>query len=371
MKIAVSSGHQASTIVAYADPGITLSAGRPFYVGVGDSLNLHCIPDTQTLASRLRAMLDVFQATLPDPLRARGFTADDRLVLSLPGVSSATDLARGKECIDEAGWPAGKGDTSLVVDDTYAGLIAGARCTHGICAFAGTGASVYLGSPSYANHQAFLPDKSFKLDGFGPMIGDHGSGFRLAMATLERMGRDLDEYGVKAITSLYEQLLKALKTDWSLIRNKGLQNGIDDLMASSGPNWRFKIADLGKVITAAAAAGDLIAIKQVTEAARAMGRTLRIGIDLFDDLDDAPIHCQGGMFRNSELYRRKVREYLNRPEEQVVLATYKPVVGALLLAAAQDWAVVQGDYIQQDILKAVESILPGDPAHALLFNVPG
>src|SRR5262249_1231202 len=159
--------------------------------------------------------------------KERGFSQEDRLVLSLPGVSSLADLELGQSCIRNAGWVVRSPDNYLVVDDTYAGLIGGALSTQGICAFAGTGASVYLGQPT--GHQRFIAGKGGKLDGFGPMIGDHGSGFRLAMATLERMGRDLDESGWGGISPLFEQLLTSLGADWAAIQKRGLQNGFDDL----------------------------------------------------------------------------------------------------------------------------------------------
>ena len=307
-------------------------------------------------------------------------------LLSLPGVSTTQDLITGEKCVLDSSWPIAKTRNYCIVDDTYAGLVAGALSTQGICAFAGTGASVYMGTP-YGKNRVFQPIKAFKLDGYGPMLGDHGSAFRLAMSTLERICREFDfpiitdppqeGRGIHGLPKLFDELVKQMKTlvhpefaEWNF-----LQNWFDALMANRSPDWRFKIADLAKIITPAADAGDSFAKAMVDDAAKGMADTLgrALTLDDFEDMHSVAIFCQGGMFRHSKWYLDRVAFWL-RDETKgwgktnpVKLSTFRHCVGALLIAVSQNWTVPNTDVVE--LISTALSSVSGD-SRRLVFNAP-
>ena len=62
----------------------------------------------------------------------------------MPGAATADEQDLVKYCLSRAGWK--KPDKYVVVDDTWAGLVAGTLSYSGTCVFAGTGASIYVNS---------------------------------------------------------------------------------------------------------------------------------------------------------------------------------------------------------------------------------
>ena len=185
MKIAVCSGHKNSVVLAYADDEpVTPRGQKLLVVAERHHLNLHCLAGSRRrveMKKRLKHILTHLKADFSQKWKRRGIRPEDRLTLCLPGISTILDHQVGEDCVRDAGWPVAEPANYCIIDDTYAGLIAaGPQSTQGICAFAGTGASVYMGTPD-GSIRNFTPDKVFKLDGFGAMLGDHGSGFRLAL----------------------------------------------------------------------------------------------------------------------------------------------------------------------------------------------
>jgi len=388
MRIAVSSGHTESVVLAYAE-GLPLSEhGTPVVIRTSpSSLNLHSIGnDEQKLSRNLDQALAKLREGFSPAFRQIPFGPDDRLVLSLPGVSTTQDLKTGEKCVLGSSWPTSGTPNYCIVDDTYAGLIAGALSTQGICAFAGTGASVYMGTP-HGNSRVFQPIKPFKLDGYGPMFGDHGSAFRLAMRTLEEICREFDfpiignppkeGRGVHGLPELFDQLVRQMKkmvrpefTEWNF-----LQNWFDALMANQTPDWRFKIADLAKVITPAAEAGDSFARTMVEDAAMGMAETLGRALELedFEDMHSVTIYCQGGMFRHSKWYLDRVAFWLHDEtngwgkKNPTKLSTFRHCVGALLVAVSQNWTVPNTDVVAA--IRTALSAVVGDSRH-LIFNAP-
>jgi N-acetylglucosamine kinase-like BadF-type ATPase len=386
LKVAVHSGHTQSVVLAYADDVPLTVSGETMIVETGPSLNIHCpinIDEAKTcevLADNLNKILNALTTQLVAPWQ-HAFTPEDRLVLALPGVSTMHDLAIGHSIARLSKWQIGDTRNYAIVDDTYAGLIAGARSTRGICAFAGTGASVYMGT-SDGEDCTYFPTKPFKFDGLGPMLGDHGSGFRLAMTALETIGRELDVCrhsdtrkegrNPHGLPILFDALIEEIEKSYPKLYEEPsfLQNWFDDLMANHNPDWRFRIARLATIVTTAAEKGDPFARGLVEEAADSMVGTLQSALDLDDfmAMRTTRIYCQGGMFRHSRIYRERVAARMKDfGNVAVELARYRPCVGALLIAASHNWSAPDNE-ITSAIESAV-SLIPDNKRH-LVYNQP-
>jgi N-acetylglucosamine kinase-like BadF-type ATPase len=158
--IGISGGHQASTTIAIRD-------GTVVGCATGEGLNLHTVQPLK-LASRLGALLENLADRVGiKPMALRDETA--KLVLALPGAEISYGQELAGTCLLLIEWR----DRSkfFIADDTWAGLIGGLQ-RRGICAFAGTGAAVYVGQGE------FVEDPNRKIDGWGHILGDYGSGYQ-------------------------------------------------------------------------------------------------------------------------------------------------------------------------------------------------
>lgn len=350
MWIAIASGHADTLVLVYASKERIVSA----FI-LPQSLNPHCYPEKKVIAFLRSILIKIRQ-----DIRIEEFDAGDRLVLSLPGVSTPHDKARARRCIIAAGWPDDRRIPCFPVDDTCAGLVAGLQAAEGICAFAGSGASVFV-----AEGGGFVLGKPFKLDGWGPIIGDFGGGFRLAMSTLEHLCVALDEK--TELPVLFERILQAEK---GLRPPVGMQIWFNSLLKRKGDAWRLHISQLATIITKAADEGDDFAKQRVRDAAAGMANTLHTALKVFPRMIGKPITCQGGMFRNCNFYFDEVKARIEKTYGNPVdRAQFHPAVGALLMAASDDWTVPQGQEVRH-ILSAVRDLNGDQRARFVFFDKP-
>src|SRR5256714_5355078 len=147
LKLGVSGGHQRSSAIA-------INRGKVIACATGEGLNLHTIQHLK-VADRLGKLLDVLADNLDlTSMDLRYQTS--KFVLALPGAASGFDQQIAETCLILNGWKDKR--KYRIVDDTWAGLIAGLLDRRGICAFAGTGASVFVGLGD------FLESKTGKMD---------------------------------------------------------------------------------------------------------------------------------------------------------------------------------------------------------------
>jgi N-acetylglucosamine kinase-like BadF-type ATPase len=334
MNYSIFSGHHKSLAVAADSNGIVGFAKLPDEsggaLGSNGSLNLHCFPEEQVV-KRLGTLLESLCKSMGVPDHKSFCRQGDSVVLTLPGITTDFDQITALQCLEKTGC-AIHGKT-FFADDTWAGLVAGLQDSFGICAFAGTGASVFLGLS-----RDFVRGKAYKLDGWGPMIGDYGSGFRLAMRLFEKLGRCLDSRSNPPPT--FEHLFKEER---ELQQLQDVQNWFDRLQRKDPVGWRVRIAELARVVTKVADAKnpDPFAVSLVNEAGDDIATTICMGINHFgDDALKAPITCHGGMFRHSRQYFKRVREVVEKTcNITITLSQYNPVVGGLLIACSDDWTV--------------------------------
>lgn len=356
MNIAVSSGHHASHAVA-------IDGAQLIGLASGESLSRHCFSE-RTVLDRLKSLIESLRVQVVGPDSAAVPWKSGRFFLSLPGVATKDDERRVESLMKKSGWPVG--DNANFSDDTWTGLVAGLRRLDGICAFAGTGASVLV---SHGPDE--FRGKPFKLDGWGPMIGDFGSGFRLVMRLLEEIGRHLDETG-KA-PPIFEDLLLQLEApayrDLRGLSINNVQGWFSVLQRKHRRSWPMRLASLASVITDAVTHGrdsGGLAGRLIDESAKQMAKTIRLAHDSATlEADGLPITCQGGMFRHSTRYLATVDETVRASiGKPVSPATYHPVVGAAILTSSPDWTLPREEIVS-NILQSVAA-LP-DPQRSLLY----
>ncbi|MFA6111844.1 MAG: BadF/BadG/BcrA/BcrD ATPase family protein [Candidatus Latescibacterota bacterium] len=189
-------------------------------------------------------------ARLVDDLLARlpAAAASGRsLCLALAGAGRPAERRAVGELAGIPGWAA----TFRVVSDGRAALEGAHGGSAGLIVISGTG-SMVLGKDA-AGREA-------RAGGYGPLLGDQGSGYALGQGALRAVFQARDGWGPP--TCLERELLTALELA-----------GWDEVVPAvyRGPVGRERIAALAPCVFAAARGGDRVARELVEAAGRALG----------------------------------------------------------------------------------------------------
>lgn len=345
--LGISGGHQISTAMAVHD-GVVLGSVK------GDGLNLHTVPHLK-LASRMGALLENLADRIsltPAELKAN----TTKLVLAVPGAEIEYGQRLAEACLFLNNWT----DRSqfFIADDTWAGLVGGALRRRGICAFAGTGAAVYVGLGE------FTVNKRQKIDGWGHILGDYGSGYQLALKMFRFLGRSLDR---DKLSPLFTEILKE---DPRIATPDNIQHWFSQLYTVHTDDWVVRFARMAAVVTRAAAGSedpDGDARRFVVESAEEMVESITLAIERFaPESRELPIVFQGGMFEHSDLFRRTVAERLKQKHSSPVgMGSFRPIVGAGLMACGGD-SMVPDSPLRSNILSSIQA-LPANERALLAF----
>ncbi|HTI69386.1 MAG TPA: hypothetical protein VMF06_05445 [Candidatus Limnocylindria bacterium] len=240
----------------------------------------------------------------------------------------------------------------VVVDDTWAGLVAGTFGLTGTCACAGTGASVFVGDGTQPTGW------QGKIDGWGAIIGDFGSGFQMSVDFMRQLGRE--EERTNRIPPIFESLRQFVATHHSENGHElhsptphgelfdfafstaiddfdDIQRWFDDLVANDPNAWRIGLASIAAVITRSAEppVSDPLAMMLIENAAKDFAESIRLACNRFDHARVNPIVLQGGMFDHSPTFKRIVLANAHKlTSSKVFHSKYRPVVGAAVIAAS-------------------------------------
>ena len=262
--------------------------------------------------------------------RAAAFAELDRAVTAAFTQAGLAPGTVGVACLGLAGagrpeeqsavraWAAGAGlaDTIEVVGDV-ALPVALLPDGWGVAVVAGTGSCVWARSPD---------GRTTRAGGWGPLLGDEGSGYALAVEALRLVTRRADRRG--RATSLTERLLGRL----------GVQDPSALIQVVHGGEWdRTRLARLAPEVIRAADEGDIPAAELVDRQIRELaGCVAAAAAGLALPRDVLPLAMAGGLLVNAPTYRdrllRQLRELGIRPSH--VLSVSEPAEGALRLACA-------------------------------------
>jgi N-acetylglucosamine kinase-like BadF-type ATPase len=281
--------------------------------GLGPSSNLHNVgfeKGFQAIATAIEGALAQVRGTMPaaaNPTaggrwRSAGIVA---ACLGLSGVDSSTDEAQVSQWLkDQALAP-----RFAVVNDSELVLAAGTPAGWGVALISGTG-SVCLGRNAEG--------KSARVGGWGPLLGDEGSGYHIASLALRRATQAADDR-VEA-----PALLKAVLRHWKLTDPTALIRHVHDPATTTAD-----IASLATVVVDLAGRNDAAAMDEVAED----GRELALQIDTIVRLlrlTRQPVALGGGLMLRGAL--RKTMLGAVKSELGAVATVADPPLGAVVLA---------------------------------------
>lgn len=206
---------------------------------------------------------------------------------------------------------------TVIVNDALIALVAGAGANPGVVVIAGTGSIAY----GVSQHGV-----AARSGGWGPTLGDEGSGYWVGRRALAAVMRDADGRGPR--TDLTPLVLR----HFSLPHPQALVAVI-----YHQPHERRSIASLAAVVDRAREDGDPVAIDIMTRAADELAMAAASVINRLDMRGEQfPILLAGGMLRESAWLAAEVRRRMAEvaPRGAVALLTEEPAIGAVRLALA-------------------------------------
>ena len=165
------------------------------------------------------------------------------------------------------------------------------------------------------------------VGGWGPLLGDEGSGYDIGLNTLKAAIYSFD--GRRERSRLYDLVME----NWNLEDLWGIVTHL-----AGNPDARHEVASAAKLCSIAAHAGDRTAIRIYEHAALEMFLQIRTVIERHMDEWDGPAVVMGGAWKGHprmfEVFKREVE--LLHPKVQVSLPHYEPVVGCVVLRALRE-----------------------------------
>jgi N-acetylglucosamine kinase-like BadF-type ATPase len=206
---------------------------------------------------------------------------------------------------------------AIVVDEDVAAALAGALGESGLGAggavlIAGTGANCFGQAASGERRRA---------DGWGPLLGDRGSGYWLGEAGIRAAVAALDE--AAPATALSRDLLRYFECD-------DLHAVVATVYA---PDFRRdRVAGFVPLILQAARAGDAVSQGLLSESGRLLGAT---AASVLAPLGVETLALTGGLIENAPEIQNALRKYLSEAvgaHIQTCEPQFEAVVGAALLS---------------------------------------
>jgi N-acetylglucosamine kinase-like BadF-type ATPase len=307
--------------------------GRVLAVCTGQQLN-H--PQTgQKFNQNIRQLLDNLARLLGMDLQSLVSSAKN-ICLGAAGIVFDSDKSEAIQAIGEFSFPK---ESCIVCENCDIALPAGVAKNYGIVVLSAIGA-VIKGRD--------IEGKTLRIDGWGYLLGDHGSGYHLGRTALRRIMRLYDE-GCDDSHVLTKLVLKHLSLDsvQSLLNWYDSINAADEacqaiseivtplkeVMEKYNDPMAREIFDYG--------------IKKLFQSVRIA--VLRIEKEHFNFAGERiPIVLQGGVFKNCKYYRE---EFCKRIETHfknldIHLAQYRPIVGAIYYALAGDLILPEASTMQ-------------------------
>lgn len=303
-------------------------AKRPFFAGIdgGGSKTAAVIADSALRvlgeaesgpSNHLRVGIDTAAANvenaLYESLRKAGVTGDE-IAWTYCGIAGSEHPDHRRTVVNALShlFPAG----NFTVDsDARIALTAGVGLGRGIALIAGTG-SVAFGRND--------DGREARAGGWGPTIGDEGSGYWIAIQGLSSVARALDGRGPQ--TTMVELLCT----------HYGMCDAADlPYFVYAGTTQADDIARYSTLVIEAARAGDARALEIYDEAGRELAR-IAAAVATRLDLGSAnfDVACSGGAFAAAELLLDPLRDALESkfPRARLVAASEAPAIGAIRMA---------------------------------------
>jgi glucosamine kinase len=230
----------------------------------------------------------------------------DAAVLAIAGTDTDAVAEHVRE-VRPASW--------VVVNDVVGAWAAATAAQPGVGAISGTGSNVFgVGSDA----------RAWRAGGWGHVLGDEGSGYRLAVDSIRAALADRDRSGP-------ETALSAAAVDFFGVDTiEQLATGV-----YSKPLAKGEIAAFAVETARVAHAGDAVARALYERAAIELGRQITAVIEQTGLAGEFPVGLIGSAFKAGPLFVEPLTEVVRRaaPQARVAVVEMAPVGGCLLLAA--------------------------------------
>ena len=301
-------GGGTNTQALIADAGGTVLAR-----GLGPSSNLHNVGLEKgflAIATAIEGALAQVKGTLPAAATASGSgrwrsAGIAAACLGLAGVDSSADEAQVSQWVKEQALA----PRFAVVNDSELVLAAGTPAGWGVALISGTG-SVCLGRTAEG--------RSARVGGWGPLLGDEGSGYHIASLALRRATQAADERREAPA------LLKAILRHWKLTDPTALIRHVHDPATTTAD-----IAGLATVVVDLAGRNDPAAMEVVAEAARDLALHIDTIVRLLR-LTRPPVALGGGLMLRGALRKAMLADV--KSELGAIATVADPPLGAVVLA---------------------------------------
>jgi len=238
----------------------------------------------------------------------------DAVCLGMAGVDRDTDYRVISGIMRRLGFRA----KAVIVNDALIALVAGAGTNPGVVIISGTGSIAYGVSQRGVAARA---------GGWGPTLGDEGSGYWIGRRALEAVMRAADGRGSHtALTAL-------VLAHFSLARPEGLVSEI-----YHQPEGRKAIASLAPLVDQARADGDAAAAEIMTAAADELVRAAASVIARLEMRGEQfPVMLAGSLLKHSGWLAAGVTQRMAEvaPRSTVAPLLHEPAIGAVRLAIAE------------------------------------
>jgi len=262
-------------------------------------------------AVRPGAVQEASEAILETVRRALSSASAKRVRALVVGAAGAGREPERRE-LERALRAAGIAEAVRVTTDLEIALVAGLGDGPGIVLLAGTGSGAYARLPSGETRRA---------GGHGWQFGDEGSGYWLARAALSAVAQASDGRAPPtALTGALEQVAAV--------------EGENALLQWARQASREVVADLARVVQAAAARGDDVAQRLVGQAAEALAAHVRALRPHFPDDAPVTVALAGGLLRPDSPVRAATVRLLQGDVPPIIISPtlVEPPQGALRLA---------------------------------------
>lgn len=295
--------------------------GRVVHIGKGPGVNYHEIGASNVSNTISRLFQDALKAAHARPAECLGICA------GLAGVGRKQDHDMLSPLFDDL---FGK-ENYLLLSDAEIALAGGALSESGVIVQVGTGSIIYGRNEE---------QKTSRIGGYGPLISDDGSGYRIAIQALRALAQYHDGLGIS--TLLYDLILEAIKA-------KDFNEMVTWLYSPAAS--REVIASIAPLVVRAASEDDPKADEILNQEADQLALGVEALCKKLDLPDRVNVVLSGGLFSEASFFgqivRRKIRYLL--PGANVIAPILDPVLGAALYAMT-----IADISLDQDILDTVK-----------------